>query len=184
MPAPNLSVNLLPKDPFLDSLIGKFLVWSLSIGRYLVVFTELIVILSFLSRFKLDRDLTDLNEQIERQKTIIQSYADTEQNFNAAQTKIIAIKQNQANQVVTTSLDQIETSLPVDIKLNYISFQPQSWSVEGSALSPYSLRQLVTQVITNNPKAEVSLSKVKLNSQTGTTDFALSLNYPTTTIKK
>ena len=69
----NISVNLLTQDDFSSSPIGKVFLWALSVGRYIVVITELIVILSFLSRFKLDRDLTDVNEAIEKQKAIILS---------------------------------------------------------------------------------------------------------------
>jgi hypothetical protein len=65
---PKKEINLLPKEEFEKKPLGKFLVWALSIGRYIVIFTELIVILAFLSRFKLDRDLADLNQSV-REKT-------------------------------------------------------------------------------------------------------------------
>jgi hypothetical protein len=56
----DINVNLLPQDPFFETVFGRFLKWALSIGRYIVIFTELIVILSFASRFTLDRMVTDL----------------------------------------------------------------------------------------------------------------------------
>jgi hypothetical protein len=61
---PTLEVNLLPKDPFLSTSLGKLLQWSLTVGRYLVIFTELIVVSSFAARFSLDRQVTDLNASI------------------------------------------------------------------------------------------------------------------------
>jgi len=183
---PVISINLLPKDVFLDSIVGKFLLWSLSIGRYLVVFTELVVILSFLSRFQLDRKLTDLNENIEQQKQIILSYADTEAKFNTAKDKIEMIKQRQENQIGIDSLSFLEKNLPIDIRISNISFQPQGWNIEASSLSIASLKQMTDKIILANPESDVSLSKVLLNSRTGAIDFSLSLRHKAvvTTSKK
>ena len=60
----HLSINLLPQDPFYETPIGRVMAWASTVGRYLVIFTEVVVIFSFASRFKLDRDLTDLNATI------------------------------------------------------------------------------------------------------------------------
>jgi hypothetical protein len=179
MPAP-ISVNLLPKDAFLDSVIGKFLLWSLSIGRYLVVFTELIVILSFISRFKLDRDLTDLNEKIQIQKQTILSYADTEAKFNSVKSRIDTIKLNQENQQGLNALNFLEQNIPIDVKLSRISFTPTSWAIEGSALSAQSLKLTVGRVVAANLQSEISLSNVKLNSRTGAIDFNIAVRHKTT----
>jgi len=53
-------VNLLPKDNFEFSLVGKFLRWALTAGRVMVVLTEFVVILAFGSRFWLDKEMNDL----------------------------------------------------------------------------------------------------------------------------
>jgi hypothetical protein len=68
---PKQEINLLPREEFEKKPIGKFLTWALSIGRYIIIFTELIVILAFLSRFKLDRDLSDLNQSIREKQAVI-----------------------------------------------------------------------------------------------------------------
>lgn len=182
MPAP-ISVNLLPKDAFLESVVGKFLLWSLSIGRYLVIFTELIVILSFLSRFKLDRDLTDLNEKIQIQKQTILSYADTEIKFNTVKTKIETIKRNQENQFGLNALSFFETNLPLDVKLNQVNFSVDGWTLDGSALSASGLKNIAVRILQANPDSTVSLSQVKLNSRTGAIDFTMSVRHKTT-VKK
>src|SRR3990167_2747697 len=118
----SLSVNLLSQDAFSASIVGKVLLWALSIGRYIVVFTEAIVILSFLSRFKLDRDLTDLNTGIEQQLAIIQSFGDLEQNIRNLQEKldfIAALETQLPPQAVVNHLAQ---AIPPDVQLT--EFKP------------------------------------------------------------
>ena len=59
-----LKINLLSKKDLEEKALGRFLKWSLSFGRYIIVGTEIIVLIAFFSRFKLDRQLTDLHEAI------------------------------------------------------------------------------------------------------------------------
>ncbi len=183
-PLPKIKINLIPQDPFMSSVVGKFLVWSLSIGRYIVILTELVVILSFLSRFKLDRDLTDVNEAIEAQKTLIKSYGNTEAEFVATQAKINFIKKEGKNHQISSSLDFIEKNLPIDVKLTQLNIQPLRWFMSASAMSAQGMKATVDQVVQANPQADVSLGKVKLNSQTGTIDFDINVDQKTTIIQK
>ena len=53
-------INLLPKTEFELSFWGRFIKWALSTGRYIIILTELVVIIAFMSRFKLDRDASDV----------------------------------------------------------------------------------------------------------------------------
>jgi hypothetical protein len=174
-----ISLNLLPKDKFSDSILGKFLIWSLSIGRYLVILTELVVILTFISRFKLDRDLTDLNEKINAQKQIILSYADMETQFITVQAKTEFIKTQQEAPTGIVTMDFLEKSLPVDMKLSQLNIQATGFTITGSSLSAQSIKRLTTQIAAQYPKTEISLSEVMLNSRTGGIDFTLRLSQPT-----
>ena len=69
-----ITINLVPKDPFFATIPGRVLKWALSAGRYIVIFTELVVIISFATRFTLDRQVTDLNDTITSKEAIINSY--------------------------------------------------------------------------------------------------------------
>ena len=89
----NIEINLLPKDPFLESPLGKILQWALSAGRYLVIVTELVVVISFATRFSLDRRVTDLNSAIHQKQIIIQSYGDLEERVLTVQKKIDSFAQ-------------------------------------------------------------------------------------------
>ena len=64
MSARSVEFNLFPKEPWERGAVGQLLTWVLSVGRYVVVFTELIVISAFLYRFGLDRNLTDLRASV------------------------------------------------------------------------------------------------------------------------
>jgi hypothetical protein len=178
---PAISINLIPQDAFMESIVGKLLIWSLSIGRYIVVITEFAVIMSFVSRFKLDRDLTDLNSEIEKQKSIILAYQDVEPQFLATQKQINAIVKQQENSTLAETLSFLEKNLPIDVKLTQVSVQPTNWNINATALSAQSMKAAVDRIIKQNPEAAVSLSSVKMNAQTGAIHFIVRLEYQTVT---
>src|SRR3990167_9181041 len=99
MPAHNLNkktINLLVLEGFEHSPVGKVLHWLLSAGRTIVIFTELIVIISFLSRFWLDRTLTDLSEQNNNKRAQIEASRQFEENFKSVQQRLSLVNQIQA----------------------------------------------------------------------------------------
>jgi Tfp pilus assembly protein PilN len=146
-----IKVNLVPRDPFMDTFLGKFLTWALSVGRYLVISTEMIVILSFMSRFTIDRQITDLNSSILQKKVVIQSYGDLEQNIRTIQKKIESFQQveQQANVVdIFPALTQIT---PPDVQMKQLSMQPNSVTLSGNARSNVSLSLLISN-LQNSPR--------------------------------
>lgn len=160
-----LQVNLLPKDSFSESLVGKILLWALSIGRYLVVFTELIVILSFLSRFKLDRDLTDLNTAIERQLAVVKSYGSLEAEFRALQLRLEQVsaigRQNQLSRVI----GGVVNYLPPDVRLKSLSFDERGLIVDGTALSSRGLTLFIQSLQRHPNIADIELSRVETEGE-------------------
>jgi Tfp pilus assembly protein PilN len=172
-----ININLLTQDEFSQSMIGKFLLWALSIGRYVVVITELIVIISFLSRFKLDRDLTDTNEAIERQKAVIQSYGTLEQEFKNYQHQLEFI--NEETPIVYTHevLSMLESSLPFDVKVTNVSTSKDTASIKAVALSLPSFGQFLNTLLTQPAVASVSLGQVSAEEQGNIVEFDVQIAF-------
>lgn len=137
------NINLYPEDPFYASLMGKVLKWAVSAGRHIIIFTELVVIGSFASRFVLDRQLSDLNTSIVQKQSIAESYGTLERDFRTLQeqTKDIAtILDEQGKYKV---LERLEVLTPPQIKFDQIGYGNNTLSIRGTALSNASLSQLV-----------------------------------------
>lgn len=141
-----INLNLLPKDPFLSSPIGRVLTWALSVGRYLVIFTELVVIVSFATRFSLDRQVTDLNGSIHQKQIIIDSYGELEQNVRDAQKKIDSYLQVQQTVNISDAFGAISQVTPQDIKLSTLTVLPNTITFTGSSPSSVSLNLLINNL--------------------------------------
>mgnify|MGYP001577517725 FL=1 len=161
MAAQNKEINLLPKEKWETGTAGKLLKWALSIGRYIVVFTELVVISAFLYRFSLDRKLMDINEQVNQQKKIIVTYGDLETNFRTLQAKLTNISKAEKNSldmsVILTNLSEIT---PLDTTYNSIDVEGQKVALEGQTLSEIGLATLLTKSQESKIFSGVSLDNV------------------------
>lgn len=142
----SISINLVPKDPFFSSNIGRALTWVLSAGRYLVIFTEIIVIFSFGTRFWLDRRVTDLNSNIYQKQVQIQAFEEVETRARIVQNKIEQYQQiNQAANPVDI-FPEVAQVIPAGINLDRLTIKDDKVSLSGSASSQVSFSTLVTNM--------------------------------------
>lgn len=140
MPSHN-KINLLPKDKFEISPVGRFLKWATSAGRIIVVLTEFVVICAFLSRFYFDTQLANLFDEINQKKAIVTSAAAFEESFRQTQEKIKIIKSLLAQESRPSLLiSEISQLLPLDISLTAVGLEEKKIILSGYTLSENSLR--------------------------------------------
>lgn len=153
-------LNLLPKNQFDASLLGRILKWTLSTFRVLVIFVELIVISGFLMRFYLDIQHTDLNDEIEQKTAIIESYSSFEKDFKETQTRL-ALWESMASPENNFGLlfDKISKSIPQDVELNDLKKVDQTIEIKASTLNEAAVNQFVA-----NLKAYPELSTISVVS--------------------
>ncbi len=160
MAAQKTTVEFIPQEEWEKTSFGKFLKWVLTVGRYIVIITELIVILAFLSRFKLDRDLTDFNEKVKQQQAIINASAQFEKEFRFLQKRLSTIEGLRKTQLET---DQILTELgnltPVDVYLDNFAVTDKQVSLTATALSEAGLATFL-----NNLKASPKFTKLTISN--------------------
>ncbi len=144
MAAPKGKIELLPQEEWETTFFGKVLKWLLTVGRYIVILTELIVILAFLSRFKLDHDLTNLNEDIGQKQAVIQSLADFEADFLFFQKQLLGTKDLRDEQLKTSLLlGEISELTPIDIAFSDLNVKDDKANFNAEALSEAGLATFI-----------------------------------------
>src|SRR3989339_1176585 len=111
--APKISINLLGLEQQEHSPIGRFIGWATTYGRYIMVTTEMIVLVAFLSRFSLDRQLTDLKDEIMQKQDIIAANQDLEIQFRQIQDSLNKMKVLLTKQEIpTNTINTLHLLLP------------------------------------------------------------------------
>lgn len=159
--AAQININLLPRDPFFSTILGKILRWALSAGRYIVIFTELVVIMSFLSRFTLDRQVTDLNGVIEKKRQIILSYGDLEDKFRTVQEKINQYQQTDQETNIVDTFTHLSAVIPEGITLNELAIRPTNVTISGSTLSQTAFNLLINNMQLSSDFHNIHVSEIE-----------------------
>lgn len=157
----DIVVNLVPQDPFFETALGRFLKWALSVGRYIVIFTEMIVILSFASRFTLDRMVTDLNSSIHQKERVIASYGDLEKNFRFVQKQIEDYQQFKQESNLVDIFPILNENVPDNVVFETLLVRSDAINFTGSALSQNALNVLVNNLQLSPYFTEVSVDKIE-----------------------
>ena len=179
MTAPEKQIELLPQENWEKTSFGKFIKWVLTVGRYIVVFTELVVIIAFISRFKLDHDLSGLHEEIEEKQTIISSSQDFEHEFRLLQTKLGHINQVEKSQATNRHLlSRLIPLMPIDVVFSSFTVNKNNLSINGASLSEYGLASFVDNLKGSLYFSDLILSNVSTdkNKTTGI-QFGLNAQY-------
>jgi len=156
-----ININLVPRDPFYETAIGRVLRWALSAGRYIIIFTELIVIISFAARFTLDRQLTDLNSDIERKKSVIMSYGTLESDVRTIQSKITDYTELEQTKNMTDVFEQLSAVTPRSVTLDKLTINPESINIEASAPSQSVFNIFITNLQISPLFQSITIGKIE-----------------------
>lgn len=162
------AINLLdpvysPHDTF-----SKAYDWMVNIGKYLLIFVEIIVLGVFFSRFILDRQNNNLTEELESQIALLRTEPWKTNNilFSNYQTllsdvKIIKNGQRQSSSVVS----EIISGIPTTLSLKSFSLNEEKVSLYLTTSSLEEVKIYESSLKENNRYSDVSFSISKEDAE-------------------
>lgn len=172
------TINLLPQEEFEASTLGRVLKWATGSFRIIVIVTEMVVMIAFLSRFWLDAQNSDLNDAIKIRTAEITSQKDLEDNFRRIQTKLAIVKSIKTAPRASTRLDNVSLTVPQEVVLSTIAIGKSATDMTGTSASELGIAQFLS-----NLKAQTSFKSAELigvnSSQDNPTEtaFSIKVNY-------
>jgi Tfp pilus assembly protein PilN len=168
---------LLPPSEFEQSFWGKFLKWAVTAGRYVTILTELVVILAFLFRFKLDTEVASLGTKIEGQKNFLESQAAREQEFRVVQKKLGIVKAAVATQIDAVEvIDEIAKIVPIGVRLDQVLVQKGQVILQAVAQTEADVNRFLLAVGAGRVWKAAELQEIT-TSGTGGVKFLLTIKY-------
>ncbi len=168
MASREVSINLIGEEELSHTPIGRIVTWAVTYGRYIMIGTEIVVLLAFISRFSLDRKLTDLNDEIDQKQAIIEANADFEQEFRMVQNQVSSIqKLTNTPTTILDGLNTLQTILPVDVYLDTLSIEPDKLTANAVAGSSEGFSTLLANLQASNTLKNVDIGGITRNPTTG-----------------
>lgn len=162
MPAKPIAINLLGQEDLKHTPHGRIISWALTYGRYIMIGTEIVVLLAFISRFSLDRRLTDLKEEITQKQAILEANVSLEQDIRNLQDTLVKLKQTMTNQSVPLdTLTLLQTLLPAGVYVETLDIATDRVSVSAVAGSTYGFSQFLTNLQATKQFSQVDIGDIK-----------------------
>lgn len=140
-----VSVNLFQKTEEGNTAVNRITTWAVTYGRYIMIGTEIVVLLAFIARFSLDRKLTDLKEEIAQKQAILVANAGFEQDVRNIQDRLTKIKNLSAGQSKPVDLlSFLSSTLPPDTVISSLDYSANKLIVEAVAATSDGFSQFLT----------------------------------------
>lgn len=143
MPENSPSINLIKNKPI--PLFDKFMNWALTVGRLIVILTEIVAVLAFVYRFSLDAKLEDLHDAIEQKQTLISVLKQDENKYRNLQDRI-ALASTTSEKVTKTHQTVLDIIgfVPLGIKINDLTLNKDRINMSMNTTSISSLKDFIS----------------------------------------
>lgn len=166
----HLNLNLLFPQGIPEKLPVRFLKWLLSYGRFMAIAVEVLVMATFVMRFKYDSDLGNLKENINKQIPFIESFSQDEASIKQTQFKLATIsKTYSTNPDWKSFLGKISNQVPSGVKLTSISLDHSSpsttvsFKINGQSNSNNDLATLIGGLKLETSFKDITLTNISFD---------------------
>lgn len=168
------SINLLKDE---KKFFDKLIFWSLSIGRIIVILTELVALSAFLFRFSLDKRLIDIHDANKQKGAILALLKKDEDTYSDLQKRLqIASMFLHISGESVRLLTDIKNLPPHDVLLTKIVLSETSLSIDAHTQSVFSLSRFINS-LKQYPRSEsVVLSRIEDRTTSGTIIASITIN--------
>ncbi len=156
--SPDLNIDLLPNESPISST-NEAVHWVLTVGRYLIIVTEIIALSTFLFGFWLAKEKNDLKNSIKYKQAQVDNYQNCDPNNLASFCEDRFRKiQNQINQVASLRTNEFQQNLvltefahlmPIGLALDSLSSDGKILTFSGSFPDPQQLQTMISSFNTS-----------------------------------
>lgn len=158
------SINLIKSKV---NTLDDILKWALSVGRLLVILTELVAFSAFIYRFTLDRTLIDLHEKINQEQAIVASLKDKEAIYRNLQERITdASTITKSGSRNIKILNDVARLTPPEITFNSFAIENNQIDIDSDVQSISSLTNFLVLLRDYSESSSVSVDRIDNQSLT------------------
>lgn len=165
MPESLSSINLIRNKQI--PLFDKFMNWALTVGRLIVVLTEIVAVSAFVYRFSLDEKLIDLNSAIKQKQILISLLKQDEDKYRNLQDRIaLASDLSEKNAKTNKIVLDIFGLIPQGSRVDNLIFNKDKLTINANINSVSSLTDFINTLKSYPDIKAISIDNIE-NKPTG-----------------
>lgn len=153
-------INLLSKKDV--GLIDKTLYFFLNYLRYILVFTQIIVIGVLFFRFRIDQNIIDLKDSLSQKKEIVEAVTPLLEEASRVNDQSVAIRKVVAEQdIQLAALNYIMSIFPEAVVLSTLNANNTTYTLKGTSSDPRQLQLFYARLQADKRFKVVTLSNIR-----------------------
>ncbi|OGK40646.1 hypothetical protein A3A74_00515 [Candidatus Roizmanbacteria bacterium RIFCSPLOWO2_01_FULL_35_13] len=163
--SPHVKINLIGKARV--SVADNFLKWAVTVGRIVIVATELIALGALLYRFTIDRKIIDLHDQIRKAQIFVKAQSAKEKDYRSIQERLLNIKETEEDTKAKIEImnDILGSIARGNFSSTNLTVAQQTISVNGIAFSIFPINNFLEKLKENPNVVSIALDEVSGSAQ-------------------
>lgn len=174
------AINLLKKKE--RNFFDEFIKWSLTVGRLIIILTEVIALSAFLYRFSLDRKLIDLHDQIKQKQIILDLFKDSEENYRKIQNKLEKSKELAKEAERLNKIYDDISNFSSDLDVSNFSITKDGLKIDATTQRISFLVDFIKTLRQHEEIKSVSLDRIENKASVGVLGFTITASIKIKTI--
>lgn len=172
------TLNLLQPAEKPVSTWDKIYQWVFTVGRYVIIAVELIVLVAFAMRFMLDRRNNDLKDEIDVKVKMLDAQEETEKELRRIQTSLSSLSGMLENQeIVSDRLEVVLNDIPSEVVIDGFAISQENISLNCRAPEYEIAGELEDDLRENPDYADISVTLSKSGPQESEVQFTILINF-------
>lgn len=172
------ALNLLEPTVEPTSTWDRIYEWVFTVGRYIIVSVELVVLIAFVSRFILDQQNNDLKASIESKIGMIQAQSEIEEEIRGVQSvlgNISAMVKNQTE--MSSNVEDVLEKIPDGVTLLDFIIDPETVKAVCSAPDYATVEEMEKSFRNDSKYGDVKVSLSKSGSAASEVEFSIIITF-------
>lgn len=145
-------------------------------GKTLIIFVELIVLLVFFSRFKLDTDINNLEEETQNKIAVVESSKSLETEYRRVQQKTMILEDILNEQIKWDKvIKNFDSKIPIGIILQNISYDGNTIKFQAITSETTAFAKLIDVINKNENVTSLLLRSSNYNELENNYDFSMEI---------
>lgn len=170
----NFSPNAKEKGP--ASTRDQVFQWVIKNGKRIVIFTQAVVLIVFISRFKFDNDVRNITREVEKNQVIVEDLSSIEEQYLDNQRKLGLVKPIIERQIDWKDrLDDFNGKIPNDLTLENFKFSEKSIELSARTKSPQSFQVFISLLSQDQSVQSAVLKSSSYDNETNEFKFIINM---------
>ncbi len=174
---PSSEINFVPdSSKKVPNIKDQIFQWVIKNGKRIVIITQAIVLIVFISRFKFDTDIRNLNTEIEQNQAVVENLADVETAYLQNQEKLGLIKPIIERQIDWDKrLTDFTAKIPNDLTLATVKFSEKAISITAGTKNAQSFQIFVNLLVKDQTIRSAVLQSSQYDTEADEYKFVINM---------